>query len=338
MRGPIPSRVGFQWSLWRVMALVILGLCTIAVTLWYFRVDLSRPKRVKVPEQHQAAPATFAVAEKNGQPYQMPVDEATLAQQKALLARLKALEDELAQRDAQSNAELASVVQQPSLESPPEKRHDGPPPKPRERSKAIYVVSEAKADTKSTGDPMYTLSVWEYIAATLENILVSEIPGMFTMITTRPVFDATRQHVLISQGTRIGAKAETADLLFGNERIAAFSLSIRLADGSAQDLGQSPIMDITGTNGLRGETDNHVFRLLWSTLAIGSLRGGQQVIQRGIGQDGMAPIAGGISREGSSEAQQRLGKAQDTRPTLTIASGTPVNILITKALQLPEAK
>jgi type IV secretory pathway VirB10-like protein len=158
---------------------------------------------------------------------------------------------------------------------------------------------------------------------------------VFTVKTTRPVWDETGQHLLIPQGQRIGAKALTADLLVGNERIPGFALSMSIPGGRTIELGEAPIMDAAGTNGLTGIVDNRMWRLVWTSIFRGGLEGGQQVLQMQLGADGAGPIATGIARQGSSAAQQRLGRAQDTRPLITVSAGEPLKILITKPLSLP---
>jgi type IV secretory pathway VirB10-like protein len=208
-----------------------------------------------------------------------------------------------------------------------------PAPKPIKRAPLVTLVNDQVDHTPRTaGD--YTLAAWTYIGCTLENVLVSEIEGLFTVRTTRPVWDATGLVMLIPQGHRIGAKALTADLLFGNERIPTFALSTTLQEKDVH-LGQAPIMDAAGTNGLTGVVDNHVWRIVWTSFAKGGLQGGQQVLQMQVGPTGAGPIAAGIAREGSSQAQQRLGRAQDTRPTITVAAGELCQILIPKAVKLP---
>jgi type IV secretion system protein VirB10 len=170
----------------------------------------------------------------------------------------------------------------------------------------------------------------------VETTVISEIPGQFTLTVKRDVYDsATHRHVLIKAGQRIGADARTADLLFGNERVPAFALSYNLPDGTPVELGEAPILDATGANGLTGEVDNHVWRLVWTSVFIGGLRGGQQVLQQTVGRDGLGPIASGIGREGSQVTEQRLGRAQDTRPTITVHPGEGCTILVTRPLLLP---
>ncbi len=208
-----------------------------------------------------------------------------------------------------------------------------PAPKPIKRAPLVTLVNDKVEKARQT-EADYTLAAWTYISCTLENVLISEIEGMFTVRTTRPVWDATGSVILIPQHQRIGAKDTTAELLFGNERIPTFALSTTI-HGKDVDLGQAPILDAAGTNGLTGEVDHHTWRIVWTSFAKGGLQGGQQVLQMQLGPAGAGPIAAGIAREGSSQAQQRLGRAQDTRPTITVAAGELCQILIPKALKLP---
>jgi hypothetical protein len=209
-----------------------------------------------------------------------------------------------------------------------------PTPQPRKRAPLVTLINEHRdRSAQEQGD--YTLAAWTYIPAVLENVLISEIEGMFTVRTTRPVRDATGTVILIPQGQRLGAKALTADLLFGNERIPGFALSMSLPNGRTVELGDAPIMDASATNGLTGIVDHHVWRLVWTSVFIGGLQGGQQVLQTELGASGAGPMATGMARQGSSQTQQRLGRAQDTRPTMTVSSGTLVNILVPRAVKLP---
>jgi len=66
------------------------------------------------------------------------------------------------------------------------------------------------------------------------------------------------------------------------------------------------------------------------------LRGGTQALQIGTAQAGpLGQVATGIGATGNQVTQQRLGRALDTRPTITVDSGQICHILLTKLLSLP---
>ena len=50
---------------------------------------------------------------------------------------------------------------------------------------------------------------------------------------------------------------------------------------------------------------------------------------------GAYEVAGGVAGTGSQATQQRLGRALDTRPTITVASGQLCQVLLIKPLTLP---
>jgi type IV secretory pathway VirB10-like protein len=200
----------------------------------------------------------------------------------------------------------------------------------------LVVISHERKDDGFTAETDLLLTPGTWIPAVLETTLNSEIEGYFTLKTRKPVYDSvTGQHVVIPQGQAIVARDTSSALLFGNERIPTFAVSLSLPGGQSVDLGDAPIMDATGTNGLIGEVHNHVWRLVWTSIFIGGLRGGQQVLQQSLGVDGVGPIASGIAQQGSVVTQQRLGRAQDTRPTIIVRPGELVNVLMTKPFRMP---
>jgi hypothetical protein len=203
------------------------------------------------------------------------------------------------------------------------------------RGAMVVLNHERKAEEISLVEDL-VLAPGTFIQGTLQTTLNSEVEGSFTIKTSRPVFDSvTGQPVVIPQGQSIVAKDTSSALLFGNERIPTFAVTLSLPGGRSVDLGDAPVMDATGTNGLTGEVNNHVWRLVWTSIFRGGLQGGQQMLQQTLAADGTRAIASGIVREGSSVANQRLGRAQDTRPTVIVSPGEIVNVLITKAIRIP---
>jgi type IV secretory pathway VirB10-like protein len=240
---------------------------------------------------------------------------------KRILAELKQKLDALERRPQ-------TTLTQPMkpAEKPPEKK----------RAPMLYVVNDQKPPERHK-EPRFRLTPGTWIPCTVETTLNSEIEGYFTVKTKRHVADsATGAFVLIPQGQSIVAKDTTSELLFGNERIPTFALTMSLPDASEVDLGQAPIMDATGTNGLTGKVDNHIWRLVWTSIFIGGLRGGQQVVQQEMASTGgLGALASGVTSQGAMVTQRQLGRAQDTRPTIHVSAGEACNILVTKGLSLP---
>jgi type IV secretory pathway VirB10-like protein len=218
-------------------------------------------------------------------------------------------------------------------QTPPAPTKTTAPPPAIKRAPAVVISHERQADKGESPDD-WVIGAWRWIPVVLESTVNSEIEGKFTLKTRKPVWDETGSVILIPQGHPIGARDESAHLLFGNERIPTFALSLNV-HGRTVDLGDMPIMDATGTNGLTGEVDNHVWRLVWTSIFIEGLQAGQQVLNQEIASQGSDLTITGVGQRSTTMAQQRLGRAQDTRPTIKVAAGELANLLVTKVLRFP---
>jgi type IV secretion system protein VirB10 len=145
----------------------------------------------------------------------------------------------------------------------------------------------------------------------------------------------TGHHLLVPQGATIGGRDHSSELLYGNERLPTTSLALTIGKRT-YDLGQAPMMDQVGTNGLTGEVDQHYWRLFGAIFIGGALRGGQQMLQMEMAQAGGAgQMATGIAGLGNQAASQRIGRALDTRPTIKVFAGQQCQVLLIKELKLP---
>jgi type IV secretion system protein VirB10 len=139
----------------------------------------------------------------------------------------------------------------------------------------------------------------------------------------------------VPQGATIGGRDHGSTLLYGYERLPTTSLALTIGDRT-YDLGQAPMMDQLGTNGLTGEVDQHYWRLFGAIFIGGALRGGQQMLQMEMAQAGGAgQIATGMAGLGNQAASQRIGRALDTRPTIKVFPGQQCQVLLLKPLALP---
>jgi type IV secretory pathway VirB10-like protein len=88
--------------------------------------------------------------------------------------------------------------------------------------------------------------------------------------------------------------------------------------------------------GLTGDVDNHTWRLIGAVFIGGALRGGTQALQMATANAaGAGQVATGIGSVGQQALSPRIGRAIDTRPTITVAAGQLCNVLLVKPLSLP---
>jgi len=189
----------------------------------------------------------------------------------------------------------------------------------------------------SEGRLEYVLAPWAtYLPCIIQPLMNSDVPGNFTAKITQNVYDTrTGWHLLVPQGATIGGHDQGQTLLYGNERLPTVAISLTIEDRT-YDLGQVPVTDQLGTNGLTGEVDNHFWRLAAAVLITGALKGGQQALQMSIAEaGGVGQVAGGISSTATQVTNQRAGRALDTRPTIRVFAGQSCNVLLTKPLNLP---
>jgi len=202
----------------------------------------------------------------------------------------------------------------------------------------LYVSHEVKDAVPGSKAAEYTLAPGATkLPCVIETAINSDVEGYFTAKVSTNVYDtATGHHLLVPQGSTILAHDQSSTLLYGNERLPTISLTLALPDGRSVDLGHAPVTDQQGIAGLTGKVDQHFWRLFGAVFVGGALRGGTQALQVGLAQGGpVGQVAGGIGATGSQVTQQRLGRALDTRPTITVDSGQLCQVLLTKPLSLP---
>ena len=102
----------------------------------------------------------------------------------------------------------------------------------------LLAISHERKDEAVLNDTDLILTPGTWIPAVLETTLNSEIEGYFTLKTRKPVFDSvTGQQVVIPQGQAIVARDTSSALLFGNERIPTFAVSLSFLVGGRWSWG-----------------------------------------------------------------------------------------------------
>jgi type IV secretory pathway VirB10-like protein len=244
--------------------------------------------------------------------------------------RLALLQAQLAQLGQQ----LEALKNRPPAVAPA--KAAAPPQKPK-HGEMLFISHEVKA-AETPAPQTYALAPGATkIPCVVETAINSDVEGYLTAKVRTNIYDtATGHHLLIPQNATILGRDQSSALLYGNERLPTISLTLALPNGRSVDLGQAPITDQQGIAGLTGKVDQHWWRLFGAVFIGGALRGGMQAMQTeaaGLGPVGQ--VGSGIAGNANQVAQQRAGRAMDTRPTIEVSSGSLCTVLLTKPLTLP---
>lgn len=177
------------------------------------------------------------------------------------------------------------------------------------------------------------LQAGSVIPAALITGIRSDVPGLVTAQVTQNVYDSpTGRILLIPQGSRLIGDYD-ADVAFGQSRILLAWNRLILPDGRSIVLERQPATDTQGFAGLQDGIDYHWGGVFKAALVSTLLGSGSEL---GSGEDGNLARA---FRRGSQDSVNRAGeqivsRELNVRPTLTIRSGFPVRVLVTRDLML----
>jgi Bacterial conjugation TrbI-like protein len=254
-----------------------------------------------------------------------------------ILRQLAALQQQLAKQQA----DIEALKRKPSTvinQQPAQAAKSTPVTPPRPPGTMLFISHEIKESPPASTVPTYTIMPGYVIPCQVETAMNSDTGDVtFTAGVTTTVYDtATGRHPLITQGSKIVGKGEGSVLLYGNELLRTVGLTLsRLGDTEPIDLGEAPLTDQAGINGLASRVDHHYWRLVGAVFIGGALKGGMQALQVSIAQAaGAGQVAAGIGSVGNQAVNRSLGRALDTRPTIEVFSGQQCNIILTKPLAL----
>ena len=167
------------------------------------------------------------------------------------------------------------------------------------------------------------------LAATLETAISSDLPGKLRAIVSRDVWSEDGQQRLILRGSRLIGDYR-AGLARGQTRVFVIWTRLLQPDGTDIVLG-SPGTDDLGRAGLSGTVDRHFTERFGAALLL-SVIGSSAV----IAQDGNSVIVD-TSRSAAGVANDSLQDSIDIPPTITVAQGAPVQVLVSRDLVFDRA-
>lgn len=183
----------------------------------------------------------------------------------------------------------------------------------------------------------YSVLQGTLIPAVLLSEINSDLPGPVLAQVKDNIFNTTTgKHLLIPQGTKIVGEYNSS-VSNGQKRAQVVWSRLIFPNGNSMDLGRMPSVDGGGASGHQGLVNNHYDKLALGVLVTSLLSAGvgmssgstnpgaaspQQIIGQSVGQE--------VARVGTKMAERSL----DISPTLTVKSGTRINIFSMSDLKL----
>lgn len=307
--------------------------------------DLGRPMlRAGVPPEPvpgAPVPAT-APAQPDPEAQRLAQERARLAQEieAARSSRMFAAETRSQASGAAtaSGADVAGVGPTPNPFAAPALTQ--PQSQPTENERRLAFLNGPAERRTVSGERMQAptspnvLQAGAVIPAALITGMRSDLPGQVTAQVTENVYDGpTGRVLLIPQGARLIGQYD-AQVAFGQSRALLVWNRLIMPNGRSITLERQPGADAAGFAGLEDEVDNHwgqLFRAaaISTLLSIGS-QAGQSDDEDQLVQALRRGSSDGISQVG----RQLVGRSANIQPTLTIRSGFPVRVIVTRDLVL----
>ncbi len=226
----------------------------------------------------------------------------------------------------------------------------------RTREPAVAPEAATAASNQAWGDKKL-LFAGTFIPITLVTGIDSDLPGLIVGRVREPVYDsATGRHLLLPQGTLLTARYD-ADVSYGQKRVLVVWDQLQRADGFYLELGGMSGVDQLGRAGYEQELDTHAWTrikgaVLATLLEFGSWGMKDLASEHSmLRQNGLvhpkSPLAYAAQAADRGKASKGLGdttssglKAQaksfmQVKPTIRIAPGSSVQILVSMPLALP---
>ena len=243
---------------------------------------------------------------------------------------------EFEERPSESAAVDAADDSGPDRGPASDRASDGPgPPAANDRPSEPPAPVDRTADRQEPERRLHVLRPGDYLEAVLANRLSGDFAGPVDAMVSADVYDRSRQHLLIPQGTRATGTATRVED-WEQTRLAVTFRHLYLPDGRSVPLGESPGLNQIGETGLRDRVNRHYASSVAAAGAVGALAGLSQAVSP---QDAFVSRLGGArvsTGAGLSRSAERiLDRYINRLPKVTIREGHRIRIYLTGELALP---
>ncbi len=183
--------------------------------------------------------------------------------------------------------------------------------------------------------PAYTIAQGEFLHATLETAINSDLQGMVRAVVTKPAYGYTGQQSLIPAGSRlIGQYASLASNRAATERVLVIWNRVITPNGLSLMIN-SPGSDALGQAGVGADAVNHHFVQIFGTATLLSIMSAT-TSTAGVGDYDQPNSANqyrqSIASAFQQSAQNILSQNLSIRPTLHIDQGRSINVFVARDL------
>lgn len=181
----------------------------------------------------------------------------------------------------------------------------------------------------------YTIVQGTPIPAVTVTPIDSDLPGQIVARTTEDTYDSVSgRYLLIPAGSLVYGQYNNS-VIVGQDRLAVVFERIIFPDGAGVSLGAMPGVDAAGSAGVKGEINNHFWKVFGSSILIAGLaalvepRANVNVYVGGGSQ--AVNTAGQVL---SQVTQQIMQRNTVMPPTVTVKDGQSFDILVQRDLAL----
>ena len=178
----------------------------------------------------------------------------------------------------------------------------------------------------------YQVMAGTLIPASLVTGINSDLPGMIVAQVTQPVYDTVSgAFLLIPQGARLIGRYQS-EISFGQDRALVIWDRIMFPNGSSLRISE-PGADAAGASGLAGRTDHHWDRV-FAAAGLATLLGIGTEIGEASDSDLERAVRRGFGDSVARTGQQVVDRSLSVQPTIRVAPGAEVRVLVTRDLIL----
>lgn len=183
----------------------------------------------------------------------------------------------------------------------------------------------------------YSVLAGTVISAALVTGLNSDLPGQVIAAVTAPVYDTvTGRTLLIPQGARLLGSYDS-QTAFGDSRALVAWTRLILPNGKSVVLDRLSGVDVQGFAGVADSVDRHWRRLIGGATVSSLLGVGAELASpQTSGNGGQIIIAArnGVQDMVNQVGQELTRRNLDTKPTITVRSGFPLRVVVSRDLVL----